>query len=296
MKKHMSSSIGEQIFKWFNFALLTVYCFSLLLVLFWLVYTSLKSNSEYIYSTFSFPKRLEFKNYSEAFIKMRTPITVPQGVVSIGIGEMAFNSVIRSFSCSLIIVFCTTCVAYVVGMYDFKGRNFIFNLGIVVMILPIIGSLPSAMMIRKNLGIYDNMLLYILTCPSNVFGMNFLILIGAFKSLPKAYKESAQIDGAGHHAIFYRIYLPMILPTCAVLFILQFLGSWNDYMTPMIWLPSYPNLAYGMYYFERNAQVYEANVPTILAGFTIVMIPTTIIYIFSQKLIVSKFTVGGLKG
>lgn len=289
-------AVGAQIFKWTNFALLIIYCFSLLLPLVWMLYTSCKIHSEYVMSSFAFPKKWTLSNFKEAFDKLKLTINVPQGIVQLGIGNMTLNSLARSVCCSLLTVFCTACVAYVVGMYEFVGRKFIYNLGIVVMILPIIGSLPSAMVVRKALNIYDNMFLYILTSPSNVFGMNFLILYGAFRGLPKAYMESAKIDGAGHHRIFYQIYLPMMIPTCVVLFVLQFLTSWNDYLTPMIWLPSYPNLAYGMYYFERNAAMFEANVPTIMAGFTIVMIPTALLYICSQKLIVQKFTVGGLKG
>lgn len=297
MKRKFSfDKLGEHLFKWFNFFMLSVYCISLLVPLAWMLYTSCKTHSEYVASSFALPVHWTFANFSEAFEKLKLTIAVPQGIVRIGIDTMAVNSLLRSVFCSFLLIFFTAYVSYVVGMYEFPGRRFIYNLGIVVMILPIIGSLPSALLVKKALGIYDNMFMYIVTSPSNVFGMNFLILYGAFRGLPKAYKESAQIDGAGHHTVFYRIYFPMLIPTCAVLFVLQFLTSWNDYLTPMIWLPSYPNLAYGMYYFERNAAMYEANVPTIMAGFTIIMIPTALLYICFQKLIVQKFTVGGLKG
>ena len=232
----------------------------------------------------------------EACNKLKIDIKVPQGIMRMGIDVMARNSIVRSGLVPLLTVFVTYCVAYVVASYEFVGRKFIFNLGIVVMILPIIGSFPSTMMVSKALNVYDNMFMYIITRPSVPFGMNFLLLHGMIKGLPNDYREAALIDGAGHYTIFFKLYLPMSLPTCAVLYILAFLGSWNDYQTPMMMLPSYPNLAYGMYYFERNAAMFEANVPTIMAGFTIIMLPTAILYLLSQKLIVSKFTVGGLKG
>ena len=93
------------------------------------------------------------------------------------------------------------------------------------------------------------------------------------------------------------MYLPMILPTDMVIFVLSFLGSWNDYQTFMIWLPSTPNLAYGLYMFQGiSRKLYKASTVEIMAGFSLVIIPTVILYVSSQKLILSKFTVGGLKG
>lgn len=87
-----------------------------------------------------------------------------------------------------------------------------------------------------------------------------------------------------------------MLPTGAVLFVLGFLGSWNDYMTFLTWLPSYPNLAVGLYLFQYESAIYMVGTPTVLAGFTVAAIPTSLLYLCSRKLIMSKFTVGGLKG
>jgi len=87
------------------------------------------------------------------------------------------------------------------------------------------------------------------------------------------------------------------LPTDMVIFVLSFLGAWNDYQTFMIWLPDTPNLAYGLYMFQGiSRKLYKASTVEIMAGFSLVIIPTVILYVSSQKLILSKFTVGGLKG
>ena len=89
---------------------------------------------------------------------------------------------------------------------------------------------------------------------------------------------------------------PLIVPTAAVLFILSFLSCWTNYIDFLVWFPSYPNLAVGMYMFQYNASLYMVGTPIVLAGFTVLAIPTTILYLLSQKLIMSKFNVGGLKG
>jgi ABC-type glycerol-3-phosphate transport system permease component len=96
----------------------------------------------------------------------------------------------------------------------------------------------------------------------------------------------------------FKIILPMVLPTCATLFVLDFITQWNAYESFLIWYPSTPNIAYGMYTFQNNASQGSgaATVPEILAGFIMCMIPSSILYLSTQKLIQSKFTVGGLKG
>ena len=119
---------------------------------------------------------------------------------------------------------------------------------------------------------------------------------GAFKGLANDYREAAMIDGAGHYSIMFKIYYPMVFPLMAAVFLLGFIGNWNNYMIVVTYLPSYPNLAYGIYMFELMSTNDGYSVPEILAGFIIVAIPTAIIWILSQKLITSKLTVGGLKG
>ena len=165
------------------------------------------------------------------------------------------------------------------------------------MILPIVGSMPSAMQINKALGVYDNLFLNIITSPVGCFwGTNFLLMYGAFKSIPWDYAEAAQIDGAGRYRIFFDFYLRMALPQAVVLMVLGFMGTWNDYSTYLVWLPSTPNISYGMYLFNLRAGAYRVSLPELMAGFTMVTIPTIILYACTQKIINRKFMVGGLKG
>ncbi len=275
--------------------LLVVYCISLFILPIWMILTSFRDPIEYATNAFGFPTSLNFDNYKSVFDKLKISI---DDYTEYNMFHMFGFSIIYSLGSSFVNVFLTTCMAYILSKYKFFGRNFIYNLGIVVMIVPIIGSLPSAMLVKDALRVYDNMLLHILTSPATCFsGVNFLLLYGAFKSLPWDYAEAVFIDGGNDYTAFFKMYLPMILPTDMVIFILSFLGSWNDYQTFMIWLPSTPNLAYGLYIFQGiSRKLYKASTVEIMAGFSLVIIPTVILYVSSQKLILSKFTVGGLKG
>ena len=225
-------------------------------------------------------------------------------IVSGNIWTMALTSLVYAGGISFVSVALTTMVAYVLAKYKFPGSKFLFSLGIVLMIIPIVGSTPSAMVVRSKwlIPTYDNLFLTIVTSNCVAFsGLNFLLVYGAFKSLPWDYAEAVFVDGGGHYSVFFKMYLPMVLPTSGVIFLLNFLGAWNDYASFKIWLPSYSNLAYGLYEFQNDVLNLASGgsagtTPMVMAGFTVVVIPTIIVYLLSQKLIMSKFTVGGLKG
>lgn len=291
---------AEKVYNAVIFIVLTLYCASLLLILVWMLLSSFKTEVDYALNQFGFPQQWTWENFAYIFDpdKMNLKINTGQGLVQFGIWDMFLNSLIRSGVCTLVIVFVMTLVAYVLARYKFIGNKFIYALGIFVMVCPVVGNLPSAMLVRKALGIYDNLVMYILTCPYNIFGLHFLIIYGALKGIPQDYTEAAMMDGAGHYRIMFAIILPMVLPTCAVVYVLNFLSSWNDYMLQLTWLPSYPNLAYGMYRFQTDASGGGSGVgvPTIMAGFVVVMIPTVLLYLSMQNIIVSRFTVGGIKG
>lgn len=295
--KHKGGA-GIKIYNAIIFTVLGLYCASLIFLIVWMLYTSFKSAVDYALNTFGLPEMWIIENYTEVFRLLKIKVSTARGIVQYNMLDMAVFSIVRSVGTSVIMVFTQTCVAYILSKYKFVGNKFIYTLGIVVMVIPIVGNLPSAMLVRKALGIYDNLALFILTSPSVIFGLHFLVLYGAFKSIPWSYAEAAFIDGAGHYTVMFRIMLPMMLPTCVALFVLDFLSTWNDYMTHLVWLPSYPNLAYGMYRFQYDATGGNSSVttPMILAGFTIVMIPTVALYGGLQSIIMKQLNVGGLKG
>ena len=277
--------------------LFAVYCISLVMPIVWATLMSFKDVIEYTLDPYGLPQKLSFENYVSVWNKMKISVLTSRGVVEYGIFDMVGNTLLLSVGMPLLSVFFTTVMAYVLGRYKFVGSRFLTQFGIILMILPIIGTFTYQYSVYKRLGIYDNILLYILISPQGCFaGMNFLILRAAFKRIPWDYAEAAFVDGGGHYCVFFRIMLPMVIPTSLVFFLLGFLSAWNDYNTTLIWLPSKPTLAYGMYILQIQAVQYEATQPEILAGFILVMIPTVILYLLLHNAIINKVQMGGLKG
>jgi len=274
-----------------------VIALSLYIPVVWLVINSFKGDFEYYLSTpFAFAKKALWSNY--AFIaKMQYTINTDRGRLVYGIWDMFANSMIFSLASSVYPPFVTLVCAFIISRYRFPGRMFIFNLGIIVMILPILGSGAAGMILYRALGIYDNMFLLILVSPSVAFsGMAFLLFYGAFQGLPRDYMEAAFIDGAGHLRVFLTIMLPMIMPVYGMFVLLGFIGSWNNWETFLYWLPSRANIALGMYEIQRVNALVGATMPQVLAGFVIVAVPTSVMYLAAHPLMLKNFNIGGLKG
>lgn len=287
---------GFQIVFW---VMLGILCASLLVPVVWMIMNSFKGNIEYyLKPSFALPESLNFDNYSFFLKNLKYPVKRPEGTYEYTLPWMFLYSLIWAVVPATFGVLVTTMCAYVISRYKFPGRNFLYSLGIIIMVLPIVGSSGSAMLVRRQLGIYDNMLLMILTGPSVAFsGMNFLIMYAAFKSIPWEYAEAVFIDGGGHLRVFLTIMFPMVLPSAGVLIVLGVIGGWNDYETFLIWLPSYANVARGIYNFQYMARLdLGATMPQILAGFVVVSLPVIFLYICFQKVITANFMVGGLKG
>lgn len=288
---------GTKILIWVIFAVLAVLCFSFVYPLIWALLTSFKDVVEYTQNPIGFPKSWTLSNYAEIFNSFFIEINIPGvGIVQFGPGTMLANTLILSITRPLLSTFFTTLAAYALAKYKLWGGKFLYNLGIVVMLIPIVGSFPSQMQIYRSLGIYDNIFMLIIINGGSFYGLNFLMLYAAFKRIPNDYSEAAFMDGAGHFQVMFRIMFPMILSTSAIFFFTGFIGSWNDYGTSLIWLPSHPTLAYGMYLFQQQSSKGSATVPEVLSGFLVIMIPTVILYLCVQNLIVSKLQIGGLKG
>lgn len=272
---------------------------SLLYPLFWMLNNSFKEGvvEYYLSPSWKLAKGFNWDGYKFFFENISYEVPTADGVIEFTLPWMILYSLIWAIAPPLFSTLLTFMCAYVIAKYRFPGRNFLFNLGIIVMIFPIVGSTGSALLLRRALGIYDNMLLMILTGPSAAFsGMTFLVLHAAFKGIPWEYSEAVFIDGGGHFRAFITVMAPMALPSAMVFVLLGIIGHWNDYSTFMFWLPSYANLARGIYNFEYNRILVGATMPDILAGFVVVSLPMIILYSSVQKIVTANFIVGGLKG
>ena len=263
----------------FLYSLTYIYTFG------WAFLTSLRGKLEFMRDPMAFPHEFHFENYLRAFQTLEVNQTSLFGLI--------FNSIWFAGGYTVINIFFTVCTAYCVSKYRFPGRNLIYGLAIVTMLFNFGGSLPAVYNLLGSLGLLDSPL-YLITAASGL-GFNFLLLYGFFKSVSWEYAEAAFIDGANHFDVFFRIMLPHSLPMCVALGIVGFIGLWNDYLTPLMFLQGYPTMASGLYLFQYVPKI-RADYPLYYACIFIATIPVVIIYASFQETIMKNTVAGGLKG
>ena len=279
----------------FGYLALFLVCFFQVFIVVWMMYTSLKDDIDVFLNMFALPKTLHFENYAKVFKLLRCEIVVDGVLQQIGLAEMFKNSLLIAFLRPIKSIVTPFCVAYVLSKFRFRGRNTLMAINMFVIVFPIVGSLPASLKISYTLHMFDNLFLQSIL-GAQPFGFNLLVYLAMFNMVSDSYKEAATIDGAGPFTIFFRIYLPMTWTTPFVFYILSVLGAWNDYMTPLVWLPSYANVALGMFNFQYDAAKYSATLPEVLAGFVMMSVPSVLVYALNQNMMTSKLVVGGLKG
>ena len=281
------------------FILLLLYSLSLLLPILWTLITSFKSPMEYDFdmNKTGWPENFTFENYVAAYRNFYVTVYHEDtGEYSyFYIYQLFGNSLLYSFLCALAATLTPCIVAYAVARFNFKFSKVIYSIVIITMALPIVGSLPSEIQMAKNLGIFDTFIgLFIMK--ANFLGIYFLVFYAQFKAIPMAYSEAAKIDGASPFRIMVQVILPLCLGTIGTVFLLCFIAYWNDYQIPMVYLPSHPVAAYGMYEFQNVKTSEIANTPSRLAGIFIMAAPIVVVFALLNKRLMVNLSVGGIKG
>ena len=294
--KYKDKKISIPVFEIISFLVLLAYAISLALPLIWSFFTSFKGRIDYRLNPVGFPRDWEFL-YDDVLRQFRAPITKNNITTEggAGLGIMIANSIWYSIGTSFVSTAVSFLVGYVVARFRFKFCNAIYTVVIFQMIIPTVGTLPSEIAIAQGLGLY-NTVYGMLFMKSYVTGLYFLSFYAALRVIPRDYEEAAYLDGAGNFRVMLNIMLPMASGVCATVFLLNFIGFWNDYQTPMVYMPGYPTLAYGLYYLcnvPRNE--IDSSVPMQLAGCMLMAIPLLILFIACNKKWLGNVSLGGLK-
>ena len=202
---------------------------------------------------------------------------------------------------AFILGFTSVLGGYVFAKVNFAGKNIAFYVLMSSMMIPGVALLtPQYLMFRKWALVDNPLVLFITGCFS---AYNIFLVRQTIAGLGDEYKEAAEIDGAGFLTIVFRIYFPMLKPVLAVILIQTFIGQWNDYLFPDIfmagntkWLPigvlSVRIQSDYMYQVSGGGLV---NYPLAMVMSVFMMIPPVIVYIIFQKNFVEGLTAGGVK-
>ena len=268
------------------FIIFAIHSLTLLVPTVWMFMSSFKGRLEYFGEPFALPKVWEFNNYVQAFTMLNVGQTTFVGMI--------FNSLWYTVLATGVSLIMPSITGYVLSKYNFKCRTLIFSVAVACMVIPIVGATASHMKTIAFFGLYNSPF-YVVVTNLGGFGGTFLVYYGFFKSVSWAYAEAAEIDGAGPFMIFFRIMIPQAVPILLTYAITGAIANWNEYNTMILYLPSYPTLASGLFEYQAN-MVRAADYPVYYAGLIISMIPTIILFSAFSGKIMTSLSIGGLKG
>lgn len=276
-------------FKWIKYVKkMGIYVLLLLIAVFtilpfiWTVSISFKGQNETVLSIPPqfIPQFPTFDNY----------ITVWN---TLPIGRYLLNTLYLTVWGVMLPIILSALAAFPLARMNFKGRNLIFMTIVGTMMIPGEVTLIPVYLIIQRLGLLESYWGIIL--PAAVNTMGIFLIRQAFLDIPKEVEESAVIDGASPLQIFWRILFPMIRPALGVLSILSFVGSWNNFLWPLLVLSDqqmYP-ITLGLYQLQG---AFSANTRLIAAGAMIALTPILIVFIFFQRYFIQSATSSAVKG
>lgn len=270
--------------------LLMLLCIPALLPMVWMVSTSLKADSQIFANGKSgtpvvslaslIPHPVQWHNYGDALRAVPFAHYLENTV---------FLCVVTVFGS----VFSSALVAYGFARQEFPGKNRLFLLMISTMALPGQVTMVPLFALFRWLGWYGTYLP--LTIPS-FCGVPFYIflLTQFYRTLPEEMAEAARVDGAGEWTIFSRIVLPLSRPALVTCALFQFLGTWNDFFGPLLYIndPDHYTLAYGL---QQFLSMHGGQWAQLMAAATLFTLPIIVLFFFAQRVFLQGISTTGGK-
>jgi multiple sugar transport system permease protein len=247
----------------------------------WMVLGSFKTQGEILRDPAGFfPQHPTLRNYGQWFTQLH-------------LGRFFLNSlVVAVFTVVGNLLFCSM-VGYALAKFEFAGKRLLFLLVMVTLMIPGVVTFVPLFVLVTNLGLtntYPALILPFLTSPLGVFLMRQFI-----QSIPDSLLEAARIDGAGEFRIWAGIVLPLCGAPLATLGILTFLGSWNNFLWPLVAAQSEKMytlpVALSLYSTGQVATQYGL----LLAGSVLVVAPVVLLFIFLQRYFTQSIATVGVR-
>ncbi|HUS90558.1 MAG TPA: carbohydrate ABC transporter permease [Phycisphaerae bacterium] len=271
-------------------AILLALCVPFAMPLVWMVSTSLKANDQ-IYAREGESRTLSLRSLLPRPVQWDN---YPKALETVPFGTYLQNTL---FLCAMNVVgavFSSAIVAYGFARLSFPGRDVLFLVMISTMALPGQVTMIPVFALFRALGWYGTFLpLFV----RSFFGNPFYIFLlrQFFRTVPEDLAEAARIDGAGEWRIFWQVMLPLARPALAVVALFTFLGTWNDFFGPLLYIndPSRYTLAYGLQQFMSS---YGGKWAELMAAACVFTIPIIVLFFLAQKTFIQGISTTGAKG
>jgi ABC-type glycerol-3-phosphate transport system permease component len=202
------------------------------------------------------------------------------------------NSLLVAVTTTVITMFTSALAGYIYAKFDFPGKRLSFLAILATLMVPFEVILISTYMVADKLGLLNSLAGLIVPAMVSAFG---IFLCKQFiEAIPSDLVESGRVDGASELRIFFQIIVPEIRPVLSALAIFTFMGSWNNYLWPLVAINDTEKMTVplALYYFN-TAHVAQYNV--VMAAATLIMIPVIIVYLIFQRQFIEGLAMTGIK-
>jgi len=268
---------------------LIVLAVSFLLPFYWMASSALKNDSQvYTVPPVWIPRPSHWNNFPDAWLQYNFNLYMA-------------NTVIRyALPVTLAVTLSSAVVAYGFARLRWPGRDILFFICLTTMMVPFQVTMVPLFIIFRRLGWLNS---YLPLVVPGFFGAPYFIFMlrQFFLTIPEELSDAARIDGAGEFGILYRIIMPLARPALTVVALFQFMGAWNDYLGPLIYVNRdqlYP-LALGIQRLRSmlaGVGIAPMAYPYLMAVSTIATVPILIAFFFAQRTFIEGISLTGLKG
>lgn len=280
MRTKKKTSIGRILI----FIILLTGALTMIIPFAWMLSTSLKE-AKLVYQIPPqwIPKPVDWKNYVEIW----THSNLLSGIK---------NSAIVSACVLLFGTFSSTMSAFAFAKLDVPGKNVLFICLLSSMMIPFVVLLVPQYIIYSKIRWINTLLPLII--PGSLGNVSMLFFLRQYMmGLPTELLEAAKIDGCGYFKIYYRIFLPLSKPAIVSNIIMTFMGTWNDYLGPMIFVNDKKKQTVQVAIAMLNSyHETQTDVPLVMAAALIAILPVLILFIVCQDYFTDSFAISGLKG
>ena len=304
--------VGDTVFKAIVCSVLTVYVLGIVFLLAWGLMTSLKSRMDFSINgnvvglpSWKWSKdQILLGNYKTVLEKFNIVSsssfyagnTLIKHQTKSNIWVMLYNTVIYAGLAAVLTTLCSYTVAYLCAKYKFKFSKFIYVYALFIMTVPTIGTAPAMITLLRRLSIYDTQWAHIIQ-KFNFSGMYFFVFFAFFEGLSDAYNEAAEIDGASQLRIFTSIIIPLGSKMIGSVLLINFVTYWNDYNAAIMYAPTLPTLAYGVYYLcNEGGNAELKHTPGLVSACMLLAVPIVIAFVFLKDKLMGNVSLGGVKG
>lgn len=277
----MKKTLTQRLAKFITYTILILGAAFILLPFVWMISTSVKPDNEVLKMPPQWiPTVIQWKNYVDAFKAVPFFTYLKNSIVV----------TVAITSCELIT---TILAAFAFAQLEFKGKNLLFMLLVATMMVPgEILTIPNFVTLAR-LGWIDSYKAMVAPWATSVFSI--FLLRQQFASIPQSYYKAARMDGCSDLWYLFTVMVPMSRPTIVSVALLKIINSWNSYLWPLISTNSREmrTLPVGLAYFSTEA---GTDYNTLMAFSLMIISPTILVYLFTQKYIIQGVSKTGLKG